>query len=208
MVPERSIGSRRVVRSCARVGAHGALDVNRYRAEPWRGQMMVEGNRARMGDDNFSAATHRASAGQPLPETPHELPVVRSRVDTLLDRVRKGERIDIHEEFLNCVDWRSAFAKDDGTPLDTEELARLIAFYREKFSDIGTVYLAELLSTEFMTELRAQGDIQFSDRLMEIGRNEPELWQEIRQFFRRKEFATAMLVHADTEVEDQGGEGQ
>ena len=112
MVPERSIGSRRVVRSCARVGAHGALDVNRYRAEPVptesrRGQMMVEGNRARMGDDNFSAATHRASAGQPLPETPHELPVVRSRVDTLRDRGRKGERIDILEEFLNCVDWRA-----------------------------------------------------------------------------------------------------
>ena len=37
----------------------------------------------------------------------------------------------------------------------------MIAFYREKFSDIGTVYLAELLSTEFMTELRAQGTFSF-----------------------------------------------
>ncbi len=156
-----------------------------------------------MGDDFFSAATHRVSAGQPLPETPHELPIVRARVDTLLDRVRKGERIDIHEEFLNCVDWRSAFAKDDGTPLDTEELAKLIAYYREKFSEIGTVYLAELLSTEFMTELRAQGDVQFSDRLLEIGRNEPELWKEIRQFFRRKEFATAMLVLAHQPHEEE-----
>ena len=153
----------------------------------------------------FSAATHGVSAGQRLPETPHELPVVRPRVATLLDRVRKGEHIDIHEEFLNCVDWRSAFAKDDGSPLDTEQLARLIAYYREKFSDIGTIYLAELLSTEFMTELRAQGDIPFSERLMEIGRNEPDLWKEIRQFFRRKEFATAMLVHADTaEDADEG----
>jgi hypothetical protein len=150
----------------------------------------------------FSAATHRAQTNQRLPETPHELPIERARVDTLLDRVRKGERIDIHEEFLNCVDWRDAFARNDGAPLDTEELARLIAYYREKFSDIGTVYLAELLSTEFMTELRAQGDIQFSDRLLEIGRNEPELWKEIRQFFRRKEFATAMLVHADTEDDE------
>ena len=51
-----------------------------------------------------------------------------------------------------------------------------------------------------MTELRAQGDIQFSERLLEVGRNEPELWKEIRQFFRRKEFATAMLVHADDEL--------
>lgn len=152
-----------------------------------------------MGDEFFSAATHSASA-QRLPETPHELPIVRARVDTLLDRVRKGERIDIHEEFLNCVDWRSAFGKDDGSPLDTEQLVRLIAYYREKFSDIGTVYLAELLSTEFMTELRAQGDVQFSERLLEIGRNEPEVWKEIRQFFRRKEFATAMLVNADTEA--------
>jgi hypothetical protein len=165
----------------------------------------MKGDWTDMGDDMFSAATHGVRSGQRLPETPHELPIVRARVDTLLDRVRKGERIDIHEEFLNCVDWRSAFAKDDGSPLDTEELARLIAYYREKFADIGTVYLAELLSTEFMTELRAQGDIQFSERLLEVGRNEPELWKEIRQFFRRKEFATAMLVHADTEDEEDEG---
>ena len=59
--------------------------------------------------------------------------------------------------------------------------------------------MAELLSTEFMTEQRARGDIVFSDRLLEIGRNDPELWQEIRLFFRRKEFATAMLVHAHQE---------
>jgi hypothetical protein len=165
----------------------------------------MKGDWTDMGDDMFSAATHGVRSGQRLPETPHELPIVRARVDTLLDRVRKGERIDIHEEFLNCVDWRSAFTKDDGSPLDTEELARLIAYYREKFADIGTVYLAELLSTEFMTELRAQGDIQFSERLLEVGRNEPELWKEIRQFFRRKEFATAMLVHADTEDEEDEG---
>jgi hypothetical protein len=154
-----------------------------------------------MEDDTFSAAVHGVRPGRQLPETPHELPVVRARVATLLDRVRRDERIDIHEEFLNCVDWRGAFARDDGKPLDTEELVRLIAYYREKFSDIGTIYLAELLSTEFMTELRAQGDIEFSARLMELGRNDPELWKEIRQFFRRKEFATALLVHADTEDE-------
>jgi hypothetical protein len=97
------------------------------------------------------------------------------------------------------VDWRGAFGTDDGTALDAEDIGRLIAYYREKFSDIGPVYLAELMSTEFMTELRARGDVVFSDRLLEIGRNEPELWKEIRAFFRRKEFATAMLVNAHHE---------
>jgi hypothetical protein len=154
-----------------------------------------------MGDNGFQEAVAGVRPGRRLPETPHELPVDRTRIDALLDRVRRGERIDIHEEFLNCVDWRGAFARDDGAPLDTEEVVKLIAYYREKFSDIGTIYLAELLSTEFMTEQRAQGDITFSDRLLEIGRNEPELWKEIRLFFRRKEFATAMLVHADLEDE-------
>jgi hypothetical protein len=152
--------------------------------------------------DDFSAAVHGVRPGRRLPETPHELPVDRARVDALLDRARKGERIDLHHEFLGCVDWRAAFARDDGKPLDTEEVARLVAYYQEKFSDIGTIYLAELLSTEFMTEQRAQGDIVFSERLLELGRNEPELWKEIRLFFRRKEFATAMLVHAN--VDEQG----
>ena len=56
-----------------------------------------------------------------------------------------------------------------------------------------------IMLPEFMTEQRARGDIVFSDRLLEIGRNDPELWQEIRLFFRRKEFSTAMLVHAHQE---------
>ena len=54
----------------------------------------------------------------------------------------------------------------------------------------------DLLSTEFMTEQRARGDVVFSERLLRLGREEPQLWQEIRQFFRRKEFATALLVSA------------
>ena len=32
-------------------------------------------------------------------------------------------------------------------------------------ADVGPLYLAELLSTEFMTEQRARGDILFSERL-------------------------------------------
>jgi len=47
-----------------------------------------------------------------------------------------------------------------------------------------------------MTEQRARGDVTFSERLLQLGRNEPDLWQEIRQFFRRKEMVTALLATA------------
>ena len=146
--------------------------------------------------------------GAGFPETPHELPYDRAKVDALLERVRKGEKIRLIDELLACVDWRSAFGTDDGKPIDIGDIAKLIAFYREKFSDIGPVYMAELLSTEFMTEQRARGDVVFSDRLMELGRNEPELWKEIRLFFRRKEMATAMLVNAHEDRSDEDVERQ
>ncbi len=153
------------------------------------------------GDPTFSRKTHgdAPDGGEPLPETPHELPVDRARIDALLERIRNGEKVTLLDEFLIAVDWRTAFGADDGSPLDAEAIGRLIAYYREKFSDIGPVYLAELMSTEFMTELRARGDVVFSDRLLDLGRNEPELWKEVRAFFRRKEFATAMLVSAHQE---------
>lgn len=137
-----------------------------------------------------------------LPGTPHELPIDRAKIDALLERIRNGENVTLLDEFLIAVDWRAAFGSDEGKPLDAEDIGRLIAYYQEKFADIGPVYLAELMSTEFMTELRARGDVVFSDRLLEIGRNEPEVWKEIRAFFRRKEFATAMLVNAHRERED------
>jgi hypothetical protein len=137
-----------------------------------------------------------------LPETPHELPYDRAKIDALLERVRKGERVTLIDELLAAVDWRSGFGGVDGSPLDVEGVAKLREYYREKFSDIGPIYIAELLSTEFMTELRARGDVEFSPKLMELGRSDPELWKEIRLFFRRKEFATAMLVHAHQDRED------
>lgn len=130
-----------------------------------------------------------------LPETPHEIPFDRAYIDALVDRVRSGERADLLEALLDAVDW-SAFGTPDGEPLDAAARDELRAYYRRKWSDVGPLYLAELLSTEFMTEQRARGDIVFSDRLLELGRSEPDLWQEIRQFFRRKEMATALLAAA------------
>jgi hypothetical protein len=132
---------------------------------------------------------------QALPETPHELPLDRGKIDDLVDRVRSGARVDLLSEILAAVDW-SAFATPEGEPLDDEALADLRRYYREKWADIGPLFLAELLSTEFMTEQRARGDVNFSERLLQLGRNEPDLWQEIRQFFRRKEMVTALLATA------------
>lgn len=149
--------------------------------------------------------------GSLLPETPHELPFNRSAVDDLVDRVRRGEQVDLLDGLLDALDW-SSFATADGEPLDDGSRRELRRYYRQKWSDVGPLYLAELLSTEFITEQRARGDIVFSDRLLQLGRNDPELWQEIRQFFRRKEMVTALLAAAHVPTthqqapNDDGGE--
>lgn len=131
-----------------------------------------------------------------LPETPHELPLDRQKIVALLARVKDGAEIDLLGELLAAVDWRATFADSEGKSLNLEEISRLYAYYREKFSDIGAIFLADLLSTEFMTEQRAQGDVVFSPRLLQLGTREPELWGEIRQFFRRKEAVSGMLLLA------------
>lgn len=131
----------------------------------------------------------------PLPETPHELPLDRGLVDALIDRVRTGEQVDLLKELLATADW-SGFSNDAGDPLTATELDELRRYYGEKWADVGALFLAELLSTEFMTEQRARGDIVFSDKLLQLGRSDPELWLEIRQFFRRKEMVTALLAAA------------
>jgi hypothetical protein len=130
-----------------------------------------------------------------LPETPYEVALDRGRVDAIVDRVRGGERVDLLQATLDAVDWQ-AFSRPDGQPLDSASLAKLRTYYAEKWSDIGPLFLAELLSTEFMTEQRARGDITFSERLLRLGREDADLWLEIRQFFRRKEMVTAMLAVA------------
>jgi hypothetical protein len=165
----------------------------------------MDGGAALMADGTHDRLPPGVRADRSLPETPHELPIDRAKVDALLDRLRGGETVDLRDELMGVVDWRGAFAGEDGQPLDLDQIASLIAYYREKFADIGPIYIAELLSTEFMTEQRARGDIVFSSRLLELGRTDPELWSEIRQFFRRKEFATALmtLAHRDQEDEDE-----
>ncbi len=155
-----------------------------------------------MTENEHNGLPARVRPDRALPETPHELPIDRAKVDALLDRLRGGETVDLRDELMAVVDWRGAFAGEDGAPLDLDQIARLIAYYREKFADIGPIYIAELLSTEFMTEQRARGDIVFSPRLLELGRSDPALWAEIRQFFRRKEFATALMTLSHRPRED------
>lgn len=133
--------------------------------------------------------------GSALPETPHELPFDRGNIDALVDRVRAGERVNLLEAILDALDWGS-FATTEGQPLDADAREELRQYYRQKWEDVGPLYLAELLSTEFMTEQRARGDVLFSERLLQLGQTEPNLWHEIRQFFRRKEMVTALLAAA------------
>jgi hypothetical protein len=133
--------------------------------------------------------------GSALPETPHELPFDRGVIDALVDRVRAGERVNLLEAVIDALDW-SSFATTEGKPLDADARDDLRRYYRDKWGDVGSLYLAELLSTEFMTEQRARGDVLFSERLLQLGQTEPELWHEIRQFFRRKEMVTALLAAA------------
>jgi hypothetical protein len=135
------------------------------------------------------------SEGSALPETPHELPFDRGVIDALVDRVSAGERVNLLEAVLDALDW-SSFATTEGEPLDANARDELRRYYREKWVDVGSLHLAELLSTEFMTEQRARGDIILSERLLRLGQAEPDLWHEIRQFFRRKEMVTALLAAA------------
>jgi len=144
--------------------------------------------------ETFHSHVERAS-GSALPETPHELPFDRGVIDALVDRVRAGERVNLLEAVLDSLDW-SSFATTEGEPLDADARDELRHYYRQKWVDVGSLYLAELLSTEFMTEQRARGDVLFSERLMQLGKTEPDLWHEIRQFFRRKEMVTALLAAA------------
>src|SRR5262245_41164693 len=129
-------------------------------------------------DDVIGNGSHLKTQATPsLPDTPHEIPLDRAVIDSIVDRVRTGERLNLLEATLDAIDW-SHFATSDGSPLTDEAQLELTNYYRQKWSDIGPLFLAELLSTEFMTEQRARGDVIFSEALLRLGREDQALWQE------------------------------
>lgn len=138
------------------------------------------------------------SGGEPdWPQTPGELVYLLDAVVKLFEDVQQGERVDLLERLLDCVDWREMFGADGAGALAANQIEELRRYYRAKFAALDRFYLAEQLSTELMTALVASGDMRFSDDLRRLGRDRPELWQEIRTFFSRKELATSMAMLAD-----------
>ncbi|CCF84351.1 hypothetical protein [Nitrolancea hollandica] len=137
-----------------------------------------------------------ADSTAPFPELPGELDYDPNALLQLVARARDGERFDLLEGLLDAVNWHEQFASTGTGILTPDDIARLRDHYRSRFADIDPIYLAELISTEVMTILLANGDIVFSDQLKRIGREDPELWMEIRAFFSKKELTTALLATA------------
>lgn len=131
------------------------------------------------------------------PETPGELVYLLDAVVALFEDIQQGAQVDLLERLLDCVDWREMFGADGAAPLSAAQVEELRRYYRAKFAALDRFYLAEQLSTELMTALMASGDMRFSEDLRRLGRDRPELWQEIRTFFSRKELATSMAMLAD-----------
>jgi hypothetical protein len=133
------------------------------------------------------------------PESPNQLVYHLDSVLELFNRVQAGERIDVLEGLLDCVNWREMFGSMGSGFLQPKQVDELRRYYRAKLAGLERYYLAEQLSTELMTALLASGEITFSDELKRFGREHPRLWQEIRAFFGRKELATSLLLSADRE---------
>lgn len=131
------------------------------------------------------------------PETPGELVYSLDRVMEHFARVQEGEKLDLLETLLDAADWREMFGSTSSGLLKPDDIERIKDYYRAKFAEVERYYLAEQLSTQLMTGLMASGDIVFSDALKQFGRENPELWSEIRAFFGRKEVSTALLMLAD-----------
>jgi hypothetical protein len=131
------------------------------------------------------------------PQTPGELLYQLDLVLETFQKVQEGRKLDLLEELLDCVDWREQFGSAGSGFLKPQEIAALKRFYRAKFADLQRYYLAEQLSTSVMTALLAAGDFSMSEEFKRLGREQPELWQELRAFFGRKEFTTAALALAD-----------
>ena len=137
------------------------------------------------------------SANEGWPETPGELVYNLDLVLETFAEVQNGSRTDLLEALLDCADWREMFGSTGSGILKREDIESIKDYYRQKFAGVDRYYLAEQLSTELMTALMSSGDIAFSDDLKQFGRDNPQLWQEIRAFFGRKEVSTAMLMVAD-----------
>ena len=131
------------------------------------------------------------------PQTPGELDYRLDMVLETFQKVQQGHTFDLLEELLDCVDWREQFGSAASGFLQPDEVANLKRFYRAKFAELERYYLAEQLSTTVMTALLATSDFSLSEAFKRLGREQPELWQEIRAFFGRKEFTTAALALAD-----------
>jgi hypothetical protein len=131
------------------------------------------------------------------PQTPGELTYQLDLVLETFQKVQEGRKLDLLEELLDCVDWREQFGSAGSGFLQPQEIAELKRFYRAKFAAVERYYLAEQLSTSVMSALLATGDFSMSEDFKRLGREQPELWQELRAFFGRKEFTTAALALAD-----------
>jgi hypothetical protein len=141
------------------------------------------------------------NATEDWPATPGELAYNLDRVLEMFGDVQNGSNIDLLEALLDCADWREMFGSTGSGLLKPDDIEQIKQYYRQKFANVDRYYLAEQLSTELMTALMSSGDIVFSDALKEFGRSNPDLWQEIRGFFGRKEVSTAMLMVADHDRE-------
>jgi hypothetical protein len=118
-----------------------------------------------------------------FPKTPVELDYDPNALLQMVARAHDGEQLDLLEELLDAVNWHEQFGSEGTGILTREDLTRLRDYYRKRFADVDPMYFTELISTEVMTVLLANDDIVFSDRLKQIGREDPELWMEIRSFF-------------------------
>jgi hypothetical protein len=146
------------------------------------------------------AGENAANGESDWPQTPGDLVYLLDSVVALFEDAQQGAKIDLLERLLDCVDWREMFGGDGAAPLLAAQVEELKAYYRAKFAALDRFFLAEQLSTELMTSLMASGDMRFSEDLRSLGRDRPELWQEIRTFFSRKELATSMVMLADERV--------
>ncbi len=149
-----------------------------------------------------SGSRSYGEASDEWPTTPDGLVYQLDAVQALFGRVQHGERVDLLDALLDCVDWVEMFGSTESGFLRREQIDELKRHYRSRFEELEPFYLAEQLSTELMTALMASGDMLFSDELKQLGRDNPVLWREIRTFFSRKEVATALLMLA-TRPEDR-----